>query len=267
MATVNFYQSTGATSGSTRAMWTPVLSPGARYYLHSSGSDAYAGTDRYKPVATLAQAHTNASAGDTIVIMAGHAQTLSASQTFNKAGVQVICEGTGTNAPTFTAAAAISMFDITTAGVIIEGVRFAISTVAPTSQVRIAASGVKILGCSFYGGQYDTNRLLYLHTSADHVTVRDSTFTSSATSVTTQPARGIHSAVSVGTLNLENVTFDGGTYGWSGFAFDDDSGVTRMDAHDISLLNGSRFKWTATAGNGCVRPSSASMASYISIVT
>ena len=58
----------------------------------ATGSDAAspAGKDRIKPLATLAQACTNAATGDIIVCLAGHAETLTSGQTFSTANILVL---------------------------------------------------------------------------------------------------------------------------------------------------------------------------------
>src|SRR3990172_7434384 len=153
MPSPNIYERSGGTSGARLATRYPIYESGVRHYVSSaSGNNSYAGTDRVKPVATIAQAHTNASAGDTIVCLASHAETLTVAQTFSKANLHIYGEGAGSSLPRFTCNGAIAMFDVTAAGVWFESLWFPQSTTAPTARVQIATVGCQVISCMFEAG-------------------------------------------------------------------------------------------------------------------
>lgn len=95
------------------------------FFVDSGSSRANAlntGLEPYYPFATVAQATGAAEAnrGDTVYIMAGHAETYSAAYVFNKAGVTYIGLGTGPSRPTFTSATSTgAKFQLTAVGVVL----------------------------------------------------------------------------------------------------------------------------------------------------
>jgi len=106
----------------------PVLGGGAAipattgrvYFVHSgTGNNGHQGTDSSQPFATIDYAigQCTASKFDVIVVMPGHAETLSGatSLVLDVAGVQVIGLGTGALRPTLTYSATASIISITAA--------------------------------------------------------------------------------------------------------------------------------------------------------
>jgi hypothetical protein len=75
---------------------------------------------------------------------------------------------------------------------------------------------------------------------------------------------GLRVANAMSDLDLESVTFDGGTVGWSDYAFKGVGAITRLAAIDTRLLNSSRFL-TATGSIYRVHTSSASMTSFLEL--
>lgn len=242
MASPNIYDRTGGSTGAELATREPVSCSGKFWYVDSNtGSDAVSprGLDRVRPLATLAQAHTNASAGDTIRIFEGHAEALTGAQTFNKAGLHVEGEGTGAQRPRFTCGGAVAMWDLTAAGVWLENIFFVASTTAPTARVRIASAGCKVQNCYFQSGASDTAPALKFVSSAGQARVEGCTFISTATSLAAQPSIGLEVANAMSDLEVRNTIFDGGTVGWSDFALKGTGAITRLHAIDLSLLNDS----------------------------
>ena len=108
----------------------PLTNTGGQYWFVSStlGSNGNPGTFS-SPFATLAYALANASLkiNDTIVVEEGHTETVAAAAGLlaNVAGVNIIGQGSGTSAPTFTfATATTATFRITAAGVTVQGLKF-----------------------------------------------------------------------------------------------------------------------------------------------
>ena len=248
-APINFSNGYGGTLGAEMATRSPILATGACWYVSSSGSDAYAGTDRTKPFATLATAYTAASAGDTIILLAGHTQTITVAVTLAKTGLRIRGEGSGTNRPTLSCGAAIAMLDITAAGVWIENIYFPASSAAPTARIRTAAAASRIRNCYLECGASDTAASIKLVTGAGTCRIEDTTLVSVATDVTAQPAIGIEIANAASDVDLKSVVFDGGTTGWSDFALKGTAAITRLYGVDVSFLNDSDYSFaTGTSG-------------------
>lgn len=249
MASPNVYTHTGGGSGAELATRYPVLQSGKVWHVYSgTGADAASprGLDRIRPLATIAQAHTNASAGDTIRLLEGHTETLTAAQTFNKAGIHVESEGVGSTRARFTCNGAIAMFDATADCVSFENIYFVASGTAPTARVRIAGVGGRIKDCYFECGTNDTAPALKFVTGAGRYRVEGCTFISTSTSISSQPAIGLEVANAMTDLYVGNCVFDGGSSGWSDFALKGTAAITRLYAIDISLLRDSDL-YLATA--------------------
>jgi len=229
----------GGTTGHSLATGSPLQSFGATWYVGPGGTDAVgpAGWRREAPLATLSQAYTNASAGDTIVFLAGHAETLSSSQVLAKIGLTLVSEGDGSNRARFTCNAAIAMLDVTAAAVRILNVYFpASTTAAPTARVRIGAAGVLVEDCYFECGALDTNQALQCVTGAASVEINSTTFISTAAT----PATGLKVSNGLTGLVMRDVVFDGGSFGWTSYACHLLAGnVAGLYANGISLLNNS----------------------------
>lgn len=233
------------------------------YVLSTTGTDAASpsGQDRIKPLATLAQAHTNAAAGDIICLLSGHTETLTSAQTFSKSDIKVIGEGSGSNRPRFTRDADINMFDVTAAGVVFINLYFPASTTASTkSRVRMAAANDQIHDCYFECGASDTGPGAETITGAGSVVVTNTSFVSTATSLSAQPHSGLKVTNAITDLELMTVVFDGGSTGWSNqYALNVAGAVTRLRALDVDLLHDSDIQIvTGSTGYLTVRNKSGS---------
>jgi hypothetical protein len=127
--------------GTGRVFWVGNNSTYVPGGVAGSDTAGAAGDDMQHPFATLDYAHNQCSAnrGDTIYILPGHAETLSAAATFDLAGVTVIGLGQGLQRPQFTVAFAGDGFTITAADVRIENVYFNEATAAATSNINVAS--------------------------------------------------------------------------------------------------------------------------------
>lgn len=242
MASPNIYvNGIGGSTGAALTTRSPLYMSGTIWYVdYTNGTDAAspAGKERLKPLKTVSQAYTNASAGDTIVFLAGHSETLSAAQTLGKAGLTLLGEGSGSLIPKFSRSADVVLFDITADGVWLENIKFEESTsiAAPSSRVRTANVETVLVSCDFDAAEYDTGACLELVTGAGKVKLKDCTFTSTAT--TTQPESAVKVTNAVTDFELEGVQLDGGTVGWSNpYAFNGAAAVTRLRVYDLDLLN------------------------------
>lgn len=234
-------------AGTTGGGWitlAPILTTGNFWFVDSvTGVDAAdpRGKERIRPLATLAQAHTNAAAGDAIVCFSTHTEVLTAAQTFNKSGLWILGEGTGTSRAKFKANGVIDMFDVTTGvGVIFDNIYFEGSSAAATSRVKIATAECEIVDCYFDCSTSDTSHAVNLVTGAGQLLVENTTFASTSTNVASQPAGGIIVTNAMNGLTLRGVVFDGGSSGWSNpYALKCTGAVTRLVGYKVDLLNDS----------------------------
>ena len=221
------------------------------WYVHHTGSDAYAGLDRLKPKATIGAAVAVASNSDVVVMLPGHTESITTSIPV-AAPCFIVGAGSSGGVPTVTltrsSAAANAMFAVSSNNVLFGNIKFAASTAATAqSRISLAASTVRatVRGCYFECGANDTGagNAISVSTNVRRLSIKDTTFISTATVVTAQPGAAIsHAAGTAGSYwVMEDVTFDGGTAGFGhyGEAFTDSlASVTGFRYERISLLRG-----------------------------
>lgn len=248
----------GGTLGDTLATCKPLLvhSGGAIWYVAgSSGTDAAspAGQNREKPLATLAQAITNSSAGDIIVLLSGCSIVLAAVHSLG--GRVLVGEGGLTSAPTATVGfdGANGELRLDAAGSRVGGIKFTGRTGAlAVVRITISASNCEIRGCTVDCGANDTAAAVLLSGALSGVLIQNCTFTSTATLVTAQPESALKSNGVQTDLLIRNVAFDAGTVGFSNYyALDLSVGVhVRLRAESVSLLRGADATLnTSTSGS------------------
>jgi len=255
MAIKSYVNGAGGSTGADLAILDNTYQSGNYYYVGNAvtgASDSNAGTERTKPLLTLSQAHTNASAGDTIVLLASHAETISSAITLNKAGLSIVGEGSGSSLPRLTCGGAVAMLDVTAAGVLVDNVRFPASTAAPTARIRIAAAGSILQNLVFDCGASDTTRSVSYITGASDARLTGSTFTATAAT----PAVAVEVINALAGLTMDEVTFDGGSFPWSDYAFKGTAAVTRLRATNIYQRIGSHIL-LPTGSTGVVQISDA----------
>ncbi len=208
-----------------------------------NGSNANAGTDPELPVATLAQAVTNSAANGIIVIGAGSSETLTGSQTVNLAGLAIVGCGSGSSRPRYTCNGAVDLLSLTAAGIVIRNIYFPASTAASTSRISLTAASCYVRDCYFECGANDTTRTLRVHTSAANTTVRGCTFAVTAS----RPAVGLEVTAAVADCYFESNIFDGGSYGWTDYAFKVSAAATRIRGEGNTFLHRSDVGVTVTA--------------------
>jgi len=136
------------------------------------------GTTPEKPLATWKYAvETAASAGDTIFLMPGHAETLAADGaaciTFGEIGVKSI----GLGGPTTKPQILIDAYDDTyvsveAADVVLENISFAAGHLDIAAGVIVSAVGCEILNCNFLENAGSENFLVTIQTTADGGNIR-----------------------------------------------------------------------------------------------
>ena len=182
--------------GHTALTASGFMHSGDIYYVDSSNSNASdsapgEGTIRNRPLATLAQAQTNATAsnGDLVVIESGHTETLTSPLVLSKDGIAYLGMGSGDDRALFTLADLVAapyttpanLFDLSGANIWIGNIRW-VSTCATSSHtemVQLAAAGQVIDGCSSTQGLQDQYGI-YTTALATEVWIRANTFTRSA---------------------------------------------------------------------------------------
>lgn len=139
-----------------------LFTTGKVIYVHSgTGSNGNLGTDPRQPLATIAQAQSvaTASKGDIVVLMPGHAETVTAAITLSKAGVSYVAAGTGSLAATITGNGAVDAITVTGANVTLDGLRFpAPETDDQTADINVAAAHCRILNTFHIGSQTSKNK-------------------------------------------------------------------------------------------------------------
>jgi hypothetical protein len=136
---------------------TPAIRPGTAYFVcnrtNANGSDGNSGLSPSQPLATVnaAVAKCTASVGDTVYVMPGHAETVTATSIAHAvAGVTVIGLGVGTNRPTFTYGAAAATITITGANAAWRNCRFIANFADVAAAFTVgAAKGVEVTDCEF----------------------------------------------------------------------------------------------------------------------
>jgi hypothetical protein len=240
----------GGTTGAVFTTVSPLQYSGEVWYVSSTnGSDAASprGRERIRPLATLAQALTNAGNNDTIVCLSAHQETLTAITTIAETGLRILGEGTGSNRPSFTRNVNDELFDITGAGVVLDNLQFpASSTATALSKVRVGAAACVIRNCLFQASTADDGAQIELITGGDRCTIEGTTVISTASAPSDQPASAILVTNAVSDLNVggplteQAVVLDGGSSGWANpFAFVGTGAITRLTAQNLDLLNDS----------------------------
>ena len=233
----------------------PLYSTGSVWYVNSAtGTDAAspAGRNRSKPLATLEQAHTNASAGDIIVLMDGHSETLTSALTLSKA-VAIVGAGKSSGKPTvkFTINSSSSyLFNVTGDDVQLKNIWIEENSQANAlTKIVVSGDGFRMIGCYVEANDNDDAACLSVH-AGNGMRIESTIFISTSTTTTTQPKSAIEVTLESNDLELKDVTLDGGTVGWSDFyAFDaTDNAINRLKATGVNLLNGSDMDLTGSTG-------------------
>lgn len=247
--------------GDILATAKPTYVSGDVWFVNSAtGTDAAspAGKDKEKPLAGLAQAITNAAAGDVIVLADGHAQTLTSVITVSK---QLFIVGAGSSGGQPTASFTVNSTNVdaivvSAANCDIRNIKFPESLQTNTGAVgaKLAINniaGTRIVGCRFEMGAKDNFAGVLVGTSnslCNDTRLDGCTFISTATSAATRPSRGLSAPVIISDLEVVNCVFSDGTVGFANGAFDGSAGViTRFRGINNSLLLGADMKMNSAS--------------------
>lgn len=252
--TAYFPNGLGASLGDQVVVGKPMRISGNVWYVDDSGTDAASpvGKNRWAPLATLAQAVTNAAGGDVIVLMDGHAETISGTLTITK-NLTIVGEGQSDGKPTVKLTNGTgegnSMISTTGASpgdyLSLRNIWFEECTQSNTDPRILATSDLTLFemrGCYLEGGANDQGAMLSVSSAVTSIV--DTVFISTSTT-TDKPELAITGTSTNIVLMLDGVTIDGGTVGWADpWAVDLSNGDTMIVlAESVSLLRGSDVNW------------------------
>lgn len=149
-----------------KVFWVGASATATAYPNRKGGSDGNKGTF-LSPFATIDYAigQCLANRGDIIMVMPGHAETLSAAITVDVAGVSIIGQGNGTARPALTGGVAADLISVTADNVTIANLYFNEKTTASATSatIDVAAANCRLLGNHFDLG---TNEVLNITATA-----------------------------------------------------------------------------------------------------
>ena len=229
------------------------------WYVHfATGVDAAApaGRDKQAPLKTLAQAVTNATPNDIIVLLDGHDEVFTAQLAITKQGLVIVGCGQTAGVPNVKLqldSALNAMISIQAPGVALRNLRIRENAQLNTfNRVVVTAADLTVDGCYFECGPNDNGVALALHLGADDASVRDTTFISTALVPTARPVSGlsITNAAGVRGLKLDGLVVSDGVCGFSShYGLDLSVGpVTDLKGDRVSLLLGASAKLGAATG-------------------
>lgn len=237
----------------------PSSPSGATYFVGPvalGGSNGNAGKTPTAPLLTLTAAIALATAGkgDTIYLLPGFTQVLTAAAAvaLSKSQVRVIGLGSGKTRPLFTyTTSAAASFDISGAGVYVENVYFAgIGVAAVTAMVNVSAADVTFNNCEFEQADATNGALLgILTTAAAHrLTVVNCRF-HGVTTATGASIRlvGAAAAAALDSVRIENNSFSA-SYGSGIGAIEQ---ITAL-ATNVIVKNNIIINQTASSTKGAV---------------
>jgi hypothetical protein len=258
----------GGTAGSTLSTAKPMMMSGKVWYVDSiTGNASHSGLDRTQPFALISTAITAASAGDFIVCLSTHAESVTSAALAVNKQLTIIGEGSSSGQPTVTITRGCTSNDIDCMAVtadfcVIENIKFttttsgAIGETTGGSMINTTNAATIIRNCRFEMNKRcgsNSAGVELSNVAADHCVVQDCTFISTETSTTAgdNPFTAMIVTAAVDNLFLSGVTFDNGTVGFSGsadgYAFNASAALVRVRAENMRLLNGADMKLHASS--------------------
>ena len=240
-----YFNGIGESTGDTLAVAEPLITSGSVWYVRSTtGVDAVSprGLSSTEPLATLAQANTNASNGDIIVLLDGHTETIATGGITISKNLVIVGSGSSSGLPTVKLtpfAEDACMLTISGAAVQLRNVWFEERTFASTVNATIKVSGAnfQMIGCYCQLGQYDFVAL-ELASGADRSRLINTTMISTATSLTAQPVSALYTSAALTDWDIDGLVLSAGSHGFSSaYACNAMAGaVTRLRVQSMSLL-------------------------------
>lgn len=242
----------GGDLGENLAVVEPLCHSGNVWFVSSSlGVDAVSprGLNAQRPLATLAQALTNAADHDIIALLEGHSESLTSAATISKSVAIVACGESAIFRRTGGASA--SLFTVSAAGVQLRGLTLEQTETSAVATARIAVSGARfrMISCDVECGQYDNGPALQLDSGANSAEIRSCNFACVSEGSTDQPESAIKSTAALTELRILYSAVTSGSEGFSNpYAIDlSAAAVTRLEVEHLSLLLGSDMKVHASS--------------------
>lgn len=234
----------GGSTGAALATAKPLYASGSVYYVDSvNGDDSDSGLSRLQPKASLSSAQTAASDDDIIVLLDGHAETLTGALTISKR-LTVVAEGQSSGKPTVKLTnnqAGGSLLTISATDVQFHNIWFEEESQG-NSAVRITTNQARTTfkGCYFEADDNNNAAVLQVNTGASDLVIDGCTFISTeATSTNSPPTIAVELAAAMSQVLIKDTVFSGGTMGWSDFALKASAAaITRVRGEGVSMLLG-----------------------------
>jgi hypothetical protein len=257
---INLPNGTGETLGDTLATCSPIQVSGNVWYVNSVGGvngASPAGKDKQKPLATLAQAQTNAADGDIVYLLSGHTETLVAALSISKK-LTIVGTGSASGKPTvklYNNSAAAGLLSIASANVELRNIWFPENVQSNTATAKVAVTnvnGFRCVGCYFEAGAFDQNDQLGIAGTSSTLRIVNTTFISTATVVATRPAAALDFSGTCSDADLSGCVFSDGTVGFSSSSLLISGTVTRLKGEALSFLLGADADFSAGTVTGWV---------------
>lgn len=247
----------GSTTGHSLATTGPLYSSGGVWYVDSAtGNDSNTGDSRLEPFATLAQAVTDATHEDIIVLMASHAETLTSAQSISER-LTIIGEGSGSTMPKLTNnQAAGECITIATTDVQLINIWFEEEAQA-NSAVRVSSASARtsLRSCYFEANATQNAAVVQLNTGVGDVLIENCTFISTATADDDAPVVAVEITAATSDVKITGTVFSGGTQGWKDYALKASAAaITRVKGEGLSFLLGADSNFH-TSSTGYIQPS------------
>jgi hypothetical protein len=158
------------------------LTTGTTFYVHSgTGHVSNAGTNAGAPLATIDSAINlcTAGKGDQILVMPGHAESISGASTIvpDIAGISIIGLGTGRNRPVLSFTNTAGKITFSGANTLVRNIVFAADVSAVVTGIAVTAADVTFDSCEFnFVDTGDDFAIMLLATSVARLTVTDCVF-------------------------------------------------------------------------------------------
>ena len=210
-----------------------------------NGSDSTGDGSTELPYASLSHAiTTNGNAEDVYLLKSGHTETLSSAITLSSnAHMTIIGEGDPAGTGVEIQCEVSTSISVGSAGTEFRNIKFTNSTALTSGQEPIqvnSVDGVSFVNCRFESGDTlkDTaSGFVVVDATADWTRFVDCTFISTATTTANRPQAALVTSGAEGLL-LSNVTFNGGTKGYSSWAFDASAAAESYLRGDLITLSG-----------------------------
>lgn len=252
----------GHSLGSEVGTASPLHVGGLVYYVNSAtGDSGYSGLSAEKPLDTLANGVSAASAGDIVVLMDGHTETITSAVTVNKA-IAIVGEGQSSGQPAVVLTnnqAAGAVLTLSTAYAEVYNIWIAKQSQACSAvAVAISAQAVHLEDVYFEGDENSDAALCQINGSGTDSSLRNCAFVSDATDNTDVPTIALELSAAVTGIRMDGVVFDGGSYGFSDYALKASAGaITNLRARSLSFLRGADYTIHASS-TGYVNPATVS---------